>query len=617
MAGLSHIIPVKTENLTARLSGNDQKALIRKLYSNSITLINNSGNIIPVKGLESKKIATVAINRSNSTIFQDRISDYAKASRFFVDPTDTSACNALLKQLPEYDLVIAGIFGTDQRPQKNFGITDELNRFLEKLVKNNHTIITWFGNPYGIQKLPSAINASGLIVTYQENTYTEDIAAQIIFGAVGAKGSLPVTINDKMPYSFGLSTHGNLRMQYGLPESTGISSVSMDHVIDSIATSGVLMKAYPGCEVMIARKGIVIFHKTYGYHTYDNRVSLLKDDIFDLASVTKVAAALPGLMLLDSEGKFSPDKTLGSYLPSFKRSNKAKLTLREMLSHQAGLTAWIPFWKEAFRKNGQFRRNSLSRNRSEKYPYEVAEGLYINKNYSKKILKEIRKSPLGEKKYVYSDLTFILVPEIISRLSGRPWTDFITDSVYRKIGAYEMTFNPYQKYPLSRIVPTEYDSLFRKQLLLGTVHDEGAAMLGGISGHAGLFSTASDLMKLMELYRRMGEYGGDTIFSKDVVQEYSSVQYPENHNRRGLVFDKPLLDNASVPETNAYPSKGASTSSFGHSGFTGTFVWVDPEYEISYVFLCNRVYPSRENNLLSQLNIRTNILQAVYDCISK
>ena len=233
------------------------------------------------------------------------------------------------------------------------------------------------------------------------------------------------------------------------------------------------------------------------------------------------------------------------------------------------------------------------------------------------MFREIKKSPLGEKKYVYSDLTFIIAPEIIERLTGQKWYNYITDSIYKKIGAFETGFNPYKKFPLSRIVPTEYDSLFRKQLLHGTVHDEGAAMLGGISGHAGLFSDANDLMKLMELYRRMGEYGGEQLIGKDVMEEYTKVQYPENNNRRGLGFDKPLLNNSQLSQKDSYPAKSASSSSFGHSGYTGTFVWVDPEYGITYVFLCNRVYPTRNNNQLSDLNIRSDILQAIYDSIEK
>jgi CubicO group peptidase (beta-lactamase class C family) len=245
----------------------------------------------------------------------------------------------------------------------------------------------------------------------------------------------------------------------------------------------------------------------------------------------------------------------------------------------------------------------------------VAHNVYLYKNYRNKMWKEIKKSKLGEKKYTYSDITFIITPQIIENITGLKWNDFVTDNIYKKIGANDITFNPYKKYPLSRIIPTEYDSLFRKQQLQGTVHDEMAGMLGGISGHAGLIATSNDLIKLMELYRRMGNYGGEQLIGHNILAEYTSVQFPENDNRRGLGFDKPNLNNSQLPPEKAYPAKDASPSSFGHSGYTGTFVWVDPEKEISYVFFSNRVYPTRNNNLISELNIRGSVLQAIYDSI--
>jgi beta-N-acetylhexosaminidase len=616
-AGLNRPSYVNKENLQKDLSPVNSKALIRELYANALTLLKNENNIIPVKNLDKIKIATVAVNSQKNTLFQYRISSYQPADHFIINPSDHDAAEELLNKLSGYDIVIAGIYSTDQRPQSGYGINPEMTDFIGKLIRNNRTIVTWFGNPYAIDRIKSLREADGLLLAYQENEFTEDLSAQLIFGGIGARGSLPVTINEIWPYDFGLITPGKIRVQYGLPENAGISSQLLERQIDSIVKIGLAAKAFPGCEVMVARKGIVVFSKTYGFHSYDNRISVQEDDLFDLASVTKVSSTLAGLMLLDSEGKFSPDETLGYYVPYYKHSNKGNLMMSDILTHQAGLVAWIPFWKETVKKNGEFKRNIYSYTSSEKYPREVAQWLYINKNYRKKIFKEIKKSPLGEKKYVYSDLAFMISPEIIEKLTGEKWYEFVTANIYHKLGAYDICFNPWMKYPLSRIVPTEYDSLFRKQQLQGTVHDEGAAMLGGISGHAGLFTTANDLMKLMELYRRMGSYGGEEIINRDVLEQYTRVQYPENDNRRGLGFDKPLLDNAELPEKEAYPAKGASPSSFGHSGYTGTFVWVDPEYEITYVFLSNRVYPTRNNNLLSDLNIRSDILQAIYDSIIK
>jgi beta-N-acetylhexosaminidase len=616
-AGLNNLKPVNKDNIDKELSPVISKALIRDLYANALTVLNNNQNIIPVKNLQSIKIATIAINRNKLSLFQQRISKYYPADNYFLDPTNSQASSDLIKKLSGYDLVIAGVFNLDQRPNMEFGIKQGLIDFTDKLVKDNKTIITWFGNPYGIDRIESLKNADGLVLAYQENDYTEDLSAQLIFGGIGACGALPVSINEKWPYNFGISTPGNIRVQFGFPESAGVSTEILNRKIDSIVNVGLTAKAFPGCMVMVARKGVIIFGQTYGYQTYENRVPVLEDDLFDLASVTKISAGLPGLMLLNSEGKFSPDESLGHYLPYFKNSNKGDILLKDILTHQAGLTPFIPFWKETMKKDGKFKRRIFNPEYSEKYPLEVAPYVYINKNYRKKMFSEIKKSPIGEKKYVYSDLTFIITPQIVENLSGQKWYDFVTDNIYKKIGAFDLTFNPYKKYPLIRLVPTEYDSLFRKQLLRGTVHDETAAMLGGISGHAGLFATANDLMKLMELYRRMGEYGGEQIISREVMEKYTSVQFPENNNRRGLGFDKPLLNNSELAQKDTYPTLGASPGSFGHSGYTGPFVWIDPKYDVTYIFLCNRVYPTRNNNQISELNIRTEILQAIYDSIVK
>jgi beta-glucosidase-like glycosyl hydrolase/CubicO group peptidase (beta-lactamase class C family) len=616
-AGLNERKEIREKGLPEELSSPATVALIRELYANALTVLKNENNIIPVRDLRDIKIAVVAINRNDQTVFQTRAGKYSPVDCYFINTEDSASTNTFLRKKNRYDLIISGVYNLDQRPGSGYGIKPGMSPFIDRIVEGGKTIITWFGNPYGVDRIASLKKAAGLVIAYQENEFTEDLSAQLIFGGIGAKGTLPVSVNETWPAGTGIATEGSIRLQYGLPESAGMSSKLLNDKIDSIVEKGIEAKAFPGCEVMAARKGIIVFHKTYGYQTYEDRIKVQEDDLYDLASVTKVSATLAGLMLLDSEGKFSPDKTLGYYLPYFRRSNKGDIPMRQLLAHQAGLTAWIPFWEETVKKNGQFRKRVFSPEASKRYPLEVASGMYINKNYRKKIFREIKKSPIGEKKYLYSDLTFIMSPEIIENLTGQKWYEFITDSIYKPLGAYDMVFNPYKKYSLTRIVPTEYDSLFRKQLLHGTVHDEGAAMLGGISGHAGLFATANDLMKLMELYRRMGEYGGRQIISRNVLEEYTKSQFPENKNRRGLGFDKPLLNNAEVPAKDAYPTKGASPSSFGHSGYTGTFVWVDPEKELTYVFLCNRVYPSRENNRLSEMNIRTDILQALYDSINR
>jgi len=611
-AGLDRLTPVNEEKLSESLTSPAVKAQIRELYSNAITVLNNEGNIIPVRNTE-RKIAAVAINRSDNSVFQNRILDYFPADTFFIDPADADKSEKLLAKLKEYDLVIAGIFRTDQRPSSGFGINQALVTFLDRLTSSSRTIISYFGNPYALARVKPLERSQGLLLTYQENDYTEDLAAQLIFGGIGAHGSLPVTINEKWKEGTGIITPGNVRLRFGLPEEADLSSELLRSTIDTIVTRGLKAKAYPGCEVMIAKDGIVVFSETYGYHTYENHVEVKKNDLFDLASLTKIVATTPALMLLEAGGRFNPDRKLGDYLPGYMSSNKGDLTMKEILTHQAGLKAWIPFWEETTRRDTSLKRRLYRDHYSDNYPVKVADSLFLHDNFRKKIFEVIMESPLGKKKFLYSDLGFIMTPEIIDNLSGRSWTAYVKENIHDRIGIRDMVFNPVGLYPIDRIVPTEVDTVFRRQLLHGYVDDEGAALLGGVAGHAGVFSTAGELMKLLELYRRMGEYGGEQIIPVEIVKKYKSVQFPENENRRGLGFDKPLLDNNTKKGVEAYPCEGASPESFGHSGFTGTFVWVDPVIKISYIFLSNRVHPSRDNNLLSQMNIRSDILQAVYD----
>lgn len=594
-------------------NSNANKSFIRKLYAGAITVLNNNSNIIPVKDLDKNKIACLAINRTEKTAFQSMAENYTRIDNFYW-PEEKK--DSLLKKLKGYDLVIAGIFDTDQRPYNNFGINDEAVELISLLSDSTNLLAVYFGNPYAVDRIEGLQNAKGLVITYQENNYAEELAAQLIFGGIGGHGKLPVTINDKYTEGFGIITPGNIRLQYGYPEDAGIPSEILERKIDSLAVIGLESGAYPGCEVILARKGIVFYHKCYGTHTYDSRIDVQENDLFDLASVTKVAASTTGLMKLNCSDLFSPDDRLVKYIPEMKHSDKKDLFMREILAHQAGLFPWIPYWKNTVRDNGSFKWWTFKRVKSDRYPYPVANGLYIHRNYYKKIKKAIKRSPLAEKEYVYSGLVFYLVPEIIENQTGDKFEDFLYKNIYHKLGAYNIVFNPFRFYPESSIVPTEIDTFFRKQLIHGYVHDEGAAMMGGFSGNAGLFATANDLIKLMEMYRRGGRYGNEQIIEEDIIKEYTSYQYPGNDNRRGLGFDKPLVDeNEGTPDD--YPCPGASPLSFGHSGFTGTFAWVDPKYELSYVFLSNRVYPSRDNSLLYDLNIRTEILQSTIDLIRK
>jgi len=590
-------------------------ALIRDLYAGAMTLIENKDTLIPVGRLDKVNIATVAVNRLAMTEFQRMTDRYTNADHFYIDPENEQAAEYVFSKLRDYDIVIAGICGLTQKPSSSYGVTQPLRNVVSRLAELDKSVILWFGNPYGVANLDLKVRPSAMLIAYQDNNYTQQTSVQVIFGALGASGRLPVTINAGYHEGYGIKTPGSLRLQYGFPENAGLSSVILNSKVDSIVKSGLDSLAYPGCQVLIARKGIVVLNKCYGFHLYDSTEAVNENDLWDLASVTKVSAGTPSLMLLDDRGLFDPDETLGHYLPWYRFSDKGDMVMRDILTHQAGLKSWIPFWKSTLKEDSTFRSGIFSDFHNRKFALPVTDSMYMNRHYLKEMFKEIRDSEKGSRKYVYSDLAFILSAEIIESLTDSTIDKFAPQNIYRPIGAFNITYNPLEKYPKDRIVPTEYDSLFRKQLLRGTVHDEGAAMLGGVSGHAGLFATGNDLLKLIEMYRRGGEYGGVRVLSPEVLKEYTRVQYPENENRRGLGFDKPMLPNDTIPPEEIYPCPSASPSSFGHSGFTGTFVWVDPEAELSYVFLSNRVYPTRNNNKISDLLIRGHILQAAYDAI--
>jgi CubicO group peptidase (beta-lactamase class C family) len=480
------------------------------------------------------------------------------------------------------------------------------------LVESEKAIVTVFGNAYSLNTLKGVEKAPALIMAYQETPNTQALAAQMIFGGTGSQGKLPVTVSAAFKNQAGLVRPGGQRMEYTLPEEVGLDSRIFAR-IDTIAQEMLDLKAAPGAQVLVAKGGKVIFHKAYGYHTYDQTRPVSPEDLYDFASLTKVTAALPALMRLQDEGKFDVDQPLAAYLPEFAKSNKADLTFRDMLTHQARLKAWIPFWQSTVRKNGSFRWFTFKDKPSRRFPVQVADNLYLHRNYVNRIYREIKDSPLNEKPgYVYSDLSFYLYPLIVQRLTGMDFETYLKETFYKPMGAHTLTFNAGKHFPLTRVVPTEHDSLFRKQLLHGYVHDEGASMLGGISGHAGLFGTANDLAKVLQMYVQKGEFEGKRYISEKTMEEFTRCQFCPD-NRRSLGFDRAI--EPAVPNSNA--AVGASPQSYGHTGFTGNMIWIDPAYDLVYVFLSNRVYPTRENNRLGQHNIRTRIHQVVYDAIKE
>jgi beta-N-acetylhexosaminidase len=590
----------------------------RKLIKSSLTVLNNM-EVLPLRELGNNKIASVMTGVDSITPFQKMLGRYTGADHFFLGKYASERDLANLRMvLDNYDLVIIGIGGINDCSANNY-VIDEINiNAVFDIITDHKTIAVFFGDAHALKHFKNIHHASGLIVAWHNDRLTQELAAQLIFGAFDARGKLPMNVDDRFKLNGGILLNKNQTLSFTIPEETGVNSSELSRKIDSLAQLGIDSFAYPGCQVLIAKDGNVIFHKCYGFHTYENEREVRYDDIYDWASLTKVTGPLPAIMKLVDEGKIDIDDPLSRYWPGFAGTDKERIKIREILAHQSGLPAWIPFWRMALDKKGRLSRNIFKNQPSVQFNIRVSNHWFLNNRFREMIFDTIRTSKLlPYRRYVYSGLAFYLFPDIISSITGEPYEKYIKNTFYLPLGAESVTYNAYKYFPLYRIIPTENDDFFRNEKLCGFVHDEGAAMMGGVSGNAGLFGNITDLAKIFQMYLQKGYYGGKRYISAETVNEFIRIQYPENNNRRGLGFDKPYIDNKKRKLEDAYPAVDAGESSFGHTGYTGTFVWADPENGLLFIFMSNRVHPKRENNKLTELNIRTAMHQSVYDCIKK
>ena len=538
-----------------------------------IVLLKNEGNLLPLKRLDT---LSIQVRPEEDVAFSSLLSRYTIINGSPIGESDlTILSEASASQPPANQRTILCLLGTDA-PSSD-------------LLENYDVII----------------------YSDKNNAEVQDKVSQMIFGGTGASDTLSSSYG-QFNSGAGIKTSGGLRFSFTSPEKLGYNGEYLRSKIDSIALSAIDSGVAPGIQVLVAKDGQVVMHKTYGFHTYNNQVAVAKDNLYDFASVTKVTGALPALMKLHDDNKFDLDATMGTYLEYFARGNKKDLQYRQILSHNARLKSWIAYWTTTIKKNGKYKSKTLSHDQSVNYPIKLTDKLYLHKDYKKKIYKEIRKSPLNEKPgYVYSGLSFYLYPEIVEKLTGDDFESHLKGNFYQPLGANTLTYNPLRYYPSDKIIPTEVDTFFRMTPLHGTVHDEGAAMMDGVSSNAGLFGSTLDLAKLMQMYLWKGEYGGERYISKTTMEKFTSCHYCQEGNRRGLAFDKPVLEN----KENGSTAIDASDHSFGHSGYTGTFAWADPDTGILFVFMSNRVYPTRANRKLYQLNVRPAMHQIIYDVL--
>ena len=612
---LDQLKPIENKNIETDLNVSKYLLTKRQLFEKSLTVLENKNNLLPIQRLDTLKIASLAIGSAQTVPFQEMLSNYSQIDHFNVSKTPSEEeITKLLSQLKSYNLIITSVHGMGLYPSKRFGITDQQISLVGKL-SNQHTIFVFFGNPYALQYFPQIKNAQSLIVAYQDDKEAEELAAQLIFGAIDANGKLPVTVKDLYPAQSGIDITNIKRLKYTIPEEVKIDSKYLRHLIDSIAELGIEKKAFPGCQVLIAKEGKVIYNKSYGFLTYDKILPVQNDVLYDLASVTKVSAPLLTVMKLYDEKKINLDTPYSNYFTEFRNSNKSDLIVRDVLTHQARLQAFIPFYLEPKTKS-TIRKDVFRNQPSEQFQIRISKEMYVRNDFEKQVINDIVKSPLlAKKEYVYSDLGMGLFRFVTERLTNMTFPEYLNKEFYKPLGAVSTGFKPYERYPIPTVAPTEDDQTFRKELLQGYVHDEMAAVLGGVSGNAGLFSTANDLAKVMQMYLQLGYYGGKQYVSAATIKEFTKVQFPNSSNRRALGFDKP---NPGIRgQKNKFPAADASPESYGHTGFTGTFVWMDPENQLLFIFLSNRVYPSRSHSGISDLNIRPAMHQAIYNAIKK
>ena len=504
----------------------------------------------------------------------------------------------------EHDVVFVSIHATKQTKIDSLDAT-----IFNEIPHHSKVILCVFGDPSIITQLPTkAFDA--IILAKENHEIAQERVSQLIFGSIGATAKLGKelrSLDQVFPNGQAIQTASNGRLKFSSPEEIGVDSKKLTG-IDLIAQEGIEKGAYPGCQVLVAVNDQIIWRKCYGKQSYDaNATNVQNNDVYDIASVTKIAASTLLAMHLQSKGQYSLDKKLKEYIPEVTGDGPfGNILIRDMMAHQAGLTPWIPFYKRTI-QNGTWNTSIYSQEQKPGFERQVAAGLYINDAYMDSMYAQILRSTLGPKKYEYSDLCYYFTQKILEKQIGQKQNIYLEKQIYRPMGLRYMRYLPLEHFDKSHIIPTENDQAFRKQLLHGFVHDPGAAMLGGVAGHAGIFANATDLASVMQLFLNKGKYAGMEFFSESVCNEYTKQQFAGN--RRGAGFDRP---NASGGGTC---DELASSQSFGHSGFTGTLAWADPKNKVIFIFLSNRVNPSQDNWKIRDMNIRTRIQHVIYQSL--
>lgn len=594
IAGLHNYQPIALKGLSERLNTAHAAWLAAKLNEEAITVLKNENRILPIADLKQPKVAVLTIGDAVSDDFEETVSAYVQADNYTITRTMSAAkVQQVYNKLDKYDLILCAVH-TVRIPE---------SASLRALAEKKQLVYTFFTIPYFCKSYKQSITkAKAVVLAYEGTPLAQQYAAQAIFGGIAAKGKLPVSIPELYFAGAGIFTP-KTRLGYHEPEEVGLNPERLEE-ISRIAEEGIKVKAYPGCQLLVAKGGMVVYNRSFGRYDYEHRQPITNESVYDLASASKAAGTLLAVMKAYDEKKFKLTDKIATYIPELKDSNKKNVTIKEMLFHQSGIVPIINFYTKAMEK-GKFKPELVSTTPKPGYPTQVARNIYLKSSFQDTIMQMIKDSKLRNKAYRYSCVNFILLKMMAENLLHQPMDQFLQENFFAPLGAWHLTYNPLSRMDSSLIVPTEYDKTVRHQLIRGYVHDEAAAFQGGVSGNAGLFSNANDLAKVLQLLLNNGIYGGERYLSDETVRLFTKTKSPTC--RRGLGFDRPKVGSKVSPCGALAPA-----SVYGHTGFTGTCFWVDPDHQIIYIFLCNRVYPTRNNKKLSALNIRTRIQDTIY-----
>lgn len=607
--GLDTYKQVELDNLLDDINTTTSKQLNQKLVEESITLIHNKNSLLPLNNLGEKRILYVSMGNKSSNTFQNYLIKYARVDTLSCSNQPSKAeIKNILDTVTNYTHVVIGQHGVSQWTNKRFKLTDANINLAVGIAELKPTILGFFGNPYALRYYENLNQFDAVIIGYSNSYLYKKHVAQAIFGGIGVNGVLPISISDNFSSGSG-KFYEATRLKYTEPYEFGFTDTAFNKV-DSIIKAAINMKATPGCQIIYAKDGKVIYEKNFGYYTYNQDINVESDAVYDIASITKVAATTVSLMHLYENDKLDLTAKLSKYLGELKHTDKKSIRINKILSHQSGLHSWIPFYKNTLDDDGNYRGGLYLTDSSENHNIKVAHDLYLRNDYRDSIFQAIIDTPLyRKKKYRYSDLGFYWMAELIKHNTGNSIEQCTQEWYYSNLGMNYTMYNPWRYDKDFSLVPSENDLIFRKQIVKGYVHDPGAAMLGGVSGHAGLFSNANDLVKLGQLFLNNGTYGGEYFFSPKTLKVFNKSYYKRKGNRRALGFDKPALHKDDVGPT----CESVSQQSFGHSGFTGSYMWIDPENNSVYIFLSNRTFPNQENKKLVEMDVRTKIHQVFYD----